>query len=159
MGLMSSETKSSETKEKKRRVRGALGRTLMKVPLVRRLYARRVLKFIDKSRTKGRKLPPELYELSRQLSRVPESDRASALEAALRAGPQGVASMPGSNRQLRRAASAQQRQSGKGQGRYRPGLAGSGGTGGAGGAGGRPGAGRPSAGGSKPARQARRKAR
>ena len=98
MGLMSSETKSSETKEKKRRVRGALGRTLMKVPLVRRLYARRVLKFIDKSRTKGRKLPPELYELSRQLSRVPESDRASALEAALRAGPQGVASMPGSNR-------------------------------------------------------------
>jgi hypothetical protein len=111
-------------------VRGALGRRLMKVPVVRRMYVRRMIKFIDKSRAKGRRLPPEVYELSRQLSRVPEADRASALEAALKAGPDGRGeSVPGSNRQLRRAASAQQRQSGKGQGRYRPGggVAGSGG--------------------------------
>jgi hypothetical protein len=111
----------AEEKVKKRR-RGALGRRLMKVPLIRRMYVRRMLKFIDKSKAKGRRLPPEIYELSRQLSRVPEADRASALETALKAGPDGIGdSVPGSNRQLRRAASAQQRQSGKGQGRYRPG--------------------------------------
>jgi hypothetical protein len=96
----------------------------MRVPFVRRAYARRLLKFIDKSKEKGRRLPPDLYELSRQLSRLPEADRAAALDTALKAGPDGTAaSVPGSNRQLRRAASAQGRQSGKGQG-YRPGSAG-----------------------------------
>jgi hypothetical protein len=113
-----------EKQKKKGRVRGALGRKLMKVPMLRRMYVRRILKFIDKSRDKGRRLPPDLYELSRQLSRVPESERAPALEAALKAGNTGNgpgAEMPGSNRELRRAASAQQRLSGKGQG-YRPGA-------------------------------------
>jgi hypothetical protein len=90
----------------------------MRVPLMRRWYVRRMLKFIDKSKAKGRKLPPEMAELSRYLSRVPKDQRANALEDAINADREGNAAV---SREMRRAASAQQRRSGKGTG-YRPGL-------------------------------------
>ncbi len=69
-----------------------------------------LLKLIDKSRQRGRRLPPDLYELSKQLSRVPQSERADALERALKAEREGTAGA-GVNRQARRAAERQSRQS------------------------------------------------
>lgn len=108
----------TEEKQKKPRVRGAMGRMLMRVPALRRWYIRRMLKYIDKSKAKGRKLPPEFVELSRHLARVPKDKRASALEEAMTAEREGNLA---ASREMRRAASAQQRRSGKGSG-YRPGL-------------------------------------
>ena len=86
-----------------------MGRVLLKVPGLRRFYVRRLLKFIEKSKQKGRRLPPDLYELSKQLARVPKSEQAAVLERALKAGPEGAANMPGVNRQARRAAERQAR--------------------------------------------------
>ncbi|MDQ2727857.1 MAG: hypothetical protein M3Y91_08355 [Actinomycetota bacterium] len=78
-----------------------------------------MLKSIETSKAKGRRLPPELYELSKQLSRVPKDKQAEALEEAIKAGPDAS---DNAGRAMRRAAAAQQRQSGRGQGRYRPGT-------------------------------------
>lgn len=111
-------TMSDDDKPKARRMQGAVARVIMRVPILRRWYIRRMLKFIDKSKAKGRRLPPEFAEMARFLSRVPKSQRASALEEAMSAQQSGV----GTSRDYRRSAAAQQRRSGKGGGRYRPGL-------------------------------------
>jgi hypothetical protein len=86
-----------------------VGRVLLRIPVLRRFYVRRLLKFIDTSKARGRRLPPDLYELSKQLSRVPPSERAEALERALKAEREGTAGA-GVNRQARRAAERQSRQ-------------------------------------------------
>jgi hypothetical protein len=109
---------SDDKPKKKKRIRGAVGRSFMRVPFMRRFYIRRVLKFIDKSKDKGKRLPPEFAEMARFLQRVPKQQRAAALEEAMTAQADGV----GTSRDYRRAAAAQQRRSGKGGGRYRPGL-------------------------------------
>jgi hypothetical protein len=103
--------------EKKRRVRGAISRSTLRVPFVRRLYVRRLLNIIEKSREKGRRLPPDLYELSKQLARVPKSEQAALLEQGLKAEREG---MTGVNREQRRSAAAQSRQGGKAPGRSGP---------------------------------------
>jgi hypothetical protein len=108
----------SDENPKQRRIRGAIGRSLMKLSPVRRWYIRRMIKFMDKSRDKGRRLPPEFVDMARYLSKVPKSERAAALEKAFLAQQEGV----GTSRDYRRAAAAQQRRSGRGGGRYRPGL-------------------------------------
>jgi len=108
----------SDDSPKQHRIRGAIGRSLMKVSPVRRWYIRRMIKFIDKSRDKGQRLPPEFADMARFLAKVPKSERAAALEKAFQAQEQGV----GTSRDFRRAAAAQQRRSGRGGGRYRPGL-------------------------------------
>lgn len=112
---------SSETpkKDRKGKWRAAVGRRAMRVPMLRRFYVKRMIKYIDKMRAKGKRLPPELVELSRFLSRVPKQDRATALEDAIKAEREGSAV---GSRELRRAAAAQQRHSGRGGGRYRPGA-------------------------------------
>jgi len=112
-------TDDKPAKEKKHRVRASIARVTMKSSFLRRRYVRRVLKSIEKAKAKGRRLPPELYELSKQLSRVPKAKQAEALEDAIKAGPDAPDS---AGRAMRRAASAQQRQSGRGQGRHRPGT-------------------------------------
>lgn len=109
----------TEGGSKKGKWRGAIGRGVMRVPMLRRLYVRRMIKYIDKRRAKGKRLPPELMELSRFLSRVPKQQRASALEDAIKSEHEG---QPAGGRELRRAAAAQQRHSGRGGGRYRPGT-------------------------------------
>lgn len=108
---------SKEKKPKKRRIRGAFGRNVMKVPILRRWYIRRVLKFIDKSKANGRRLPEGMAETARFLSRVPKHQRAKAFEDAILANQ----SMPDMGRDMRRAAS-RQRKSGKNENRLRPGL-------------------------------------
>jgi predicted alpha/beta-hydrolase family hydrolase len=95
-------------------------RMIARVPWLRRRYARYVLRYIEKSRKKGRDLPPELAQLDRQLIRVPPSKRAELLETALVTGNDPSAA---SSRAMRRALARQSRQrsSGKGQ---RPGTVG-----------------------------------
>ncbi|MCL2394338.1 MAG: hypothetical protein FWC87_06570 [Acidimicrobiaceae bacterium] len=110
---MSDEDKSNKG------VRRAISRNLMKVGFIRNWYIRRTLRYIDKSKEKGRRLPPEFADMDRALSRVPKAQRAKVLEEAMAAGQQGLAE---SNRAYRRAAGNQNRQSGRGRGRSRPGL-------------------------------------
>lgn len=107
-----------EKKPKKRRFRGAFGRNVMKVPLLRRWYIRRVLKFMDKSKAAGRKLPEGMAETARYLSRVPKHQREKAFEEAILTQQK----VPEMGRDMRRAAS-RQRRSGKNENRYRPGMA------------------------------------
>ena len=108
-----------ENKQKKRRIRGAISRTMAKSPAIRRWQIRRLLKFIDKSKAKGRRLPPEYAEMARFLAKVPKAQRGEALEKAMEANQEGAL---GTSRDFRRAAAAQQRRSGQGGGRYRPGM-------------------------------------
>lgn len=103
----------------KRKLRQRVGERVMRVGFVRRRYVKRVIRYIDKSKKKGRHLPPEMLELSRFLSQLPREQRAEKLEEALVAQQQGTESF---NRDLRRAAANQQRRSGKGAGGYRPGA-------------------------------------
>lgn len=110
----------TETDKPKRRIRTAISRNLMKVSFMRNWYIKRTLKFIDKSKEKGRRLPPELSDVNRVLSKVPKGQRAKILEEAMAAGQEGLAD---TSRAYRRAASNQGRQSGRGRGRTRPGLA------------------------------------
>ncbi len=86
------------------------------MPMLRRWYVKRTLKFIDRSREKGRRLPEGLAETARQLSRVPKQQRAKALEEAIMAGTE----QPGMSREFRRAAS-RKRLSTKSDTRYRAG--------------------------------------
>ena len=97
--------------------RGALGRTFLRVRVLRRWYIRRTLKFIDRSRAKGRRLPEGMAETARVLALVPKGQRARAFEDAMLANER----TPNMGRQFRRAA-ARQRHSGKSDARRRPGL-------------------------------------
>ena len=109
--------KEKDKAPKKRRFRGAFGRNMMKVPLLRRWYIRRVIRFIDKSKAAGRKLPEGMADTARYLSRVPKHQREKAFEEAILAQQQ----VPDMGREMRRAAS-RQRRSGKNENRYRPGM-------------------------------------
>jgi len=102
--------------KKKRRIRGAIGLGMMKVPVVRRWYIRRTLKFIEKSRAKGRRLPEGMAEMARQLSQIPKDKRQQVMEEALLAEQD----MPEMSREFRRAA-ARKRLSTTSDTRYRQG--------------------------------------
>jgi hypothetical protein len=101
---------------KKRRIRTAIFRSIMRVGFLRHFYVRRLLRFMEKSRAKGRALPAELNRLEQMLSRLPPKKRAEALETALLASPDETPS-----REMRRAAARQERLRGDGRG-YRPGT-------------------------------------
>ena len=111
------EKDKGEKKPRKRRVRGAITSNFMKVGFLRHWYIRRTLKFIDKSRAAGRKLPEGMAETARYLARVPKHQREKAFEDAILANQ----NLPEMGREMRRAAS-RQRRSGKNDNRYRPGL-------------------------------------
>lgn len=120
MGRRDDESKSTknqgEKDKKKRRIRGAIGRGFMKVPLLRRWYIRRTLKFIEKSKAKGRRLPEGMAEMARQLSQIPKDKREQVMEDALLAEQ----AMPEMSREFRRAA-ARKRLSTTSDTRYRQG--------------------------------------
>lgn len=109
-----------EEKEK-RGIRRRISERAMKIPFLRRRTVKRMIKYIDKSKEKGRRLPPEMQELSRFLARVPKADRAKRLEEALLAQQSAESGEQAFNRDLRRAAANQQRRSGKNPAGYRPG--------------------------------------
>jgi hypothetical protein len=97
-------------------VRGAVNQKLLRWGPFRRWYIRRTLKFIDRSKAKGRRLPAGLAETARQLGRVPKERRAEVLEESILA----QRDMAGTAREFRRAAD-RQRLSTRSDTRYRPG--------------------------------------
>jgi hypothetical protein len=121
-------TKSDRTRpgmmqaEGKRSVRERMSQRMLTVGFMRRRYVKRMLKYLDKSKEKGRRLPPEMYQLQRFLSQVPKDERAAKLEEVITSQSKGNEEALG-NRDLRRASLNQTRQSGRGGNRYRPGMA------------------------------------
>jgi hypothetical protein len=97
-------------------VRAKVSRKLLQWSPFRRWYIRRTLKVIDRSKTKGRRLPAGLAETDRQLRRVPKQRRAEVLEEAVLAQRE----LPESGREFRRAAN-RQRLSTRSDTRYRQG--------------------------------------
>ena len=117
-------TKSDRTRpgvqaDTKRTVRERMSQRMMSIGFMRRRYVKRMLKYMDKSKEKGRRLPPELFELQRFLSKVPKEQRAEKLEEVITAQRKEEAI---GNRDLRRASVNQTRHSGRGGNRYRPGM-------------------------------------
>jgi hypothetical protein len=97
----------AEQERQGRGFRAKLGRTLLRVPFLRRFYLRRLLALLESGGTKKRPLPPQLQDLRRVIMRVPESKRYATLEQALEQAPQLEQNPP--SRALRRAAARQQR--------------------------------------------------
>jgi hypothetical protein len=114
---MARDRSAPEGDAKKRRIRTAVFRSIMRVGFLRHFYVRRLLRFMDKSRAKGRALPAELNRLEQMLSRLPPKKRAEALETALLTSPDEN----NPSREMRRAAGRQERLRGDGKG-YRPGT-------------------------------------
>lgn len=104
--------------DKRKGARAKVARLVTRVPFLRRLYIKRLLRYLDKAEAKHRNLPPELSQLATRLRRVPKKSRSQVLEEALMAEQKSQHS-----RDLRRQVARQQRQSGRGQGRQRPGGA------------------------------------
>lgn len=100
----------------KKGVRARASARLLRWGRFRRWYIKRTLKFIDRSKEKGRRLPDGMAETARQLSRVPKQRRAEALEEAILA----ERDLPEMGREYRRAA-ARQRLSTRSDTRYRQG--------------------------------------
>jgi len=113
---MARKTQPPEGDGKKRRIRTAVFRSIMRIGFLRHFYIRRLLRFMEKSRAKGRAMPAELSRLDQMLTRLPPKKRAEALESALMANPEETPS-----REMRRAAARQDRLRGDGRG-YRPGT-------------------------------------
>jgi len=84
---------------------------------MRRLYARRLLRFLSKAKAKGRVIPDELAQLDEYLSKLPPKQRQEMLEASLSGELDAQAS-----RTMRRMADRQSRRSGQARGRQRPGM-------------------------------------
>lgn len=106
-------------KKKPGRVQKMVSGVMSRVPWLRKRYSRYVLRYIEKSRKKGRTLPPELQQLDKQLQRVPPSKRLAMLDQLMVANdPKSEAS-----RQMRRAMERQNRQRSNGKGQ-RPGSLG-----------------------------------
>lgn len=100
------------------KLRERFSRQIMKIGFIRRRYVKRMLRYLDKSKEKGKRLPPELFELQRYLSQVPKAQRAERLEEAITAQQNDEVM---GNRDLRRASANQNRLSGRSTSRYRPG--------------------------------------
>lgn len=92
-------------KRREPKMRGALARLFLKVPGMRGLYVRALLRSLEQGGTKKRPLPPELRDLKRLLDRLPEKERKKALEQTLR-NP----NYEPPNRSLRRASAKQSKQ-------------------------------------------------
>ncbi|MDA8281265.1 MAG: hypothetical protein M0Z63_12770 [Actinomycetota bacterium] len=102
------------------RFQQAFMKLVARVPWMRRKYSRWILRYMEKSREKGRALPAELQRLERQLTRIPPGKRAEVIETALVTGNQPETAQ---SRAVRRAMSRQQRQKSTGRGQ-RPGTMG-----------------------------------
>ena len=97
--------------------RQRLFRRIMHIGPMRRYYAKRVMRYMEKSKRKGRALPDQMADLDDYLSRLPAKQRREVLEASLSGELETRA-----GREMRRAASRQNRQKGTAGGGQRPGL-------------------------------------
>jgi hypothetical protein len=104
-----------------RRLREAPARFIGRTPWLRRRYARRIVRTIDRYKDKGRPLPENLSRLERQLRRIPQAaKRAELVEQMMEMGSEQNDVTP--SRALRRAAERQERQKGSKGGGLRPGT-------------------------------------
>jgi hypothetical protein len=103
-----------------RRLREVPARFIARTPWLRRRYARRIVKTIDKFQDKGRPLPDSLAPLERQLRRVPKPKRQELVEQMMEMSSKGDDLT--TNRAVRRAAGRQERQKGQRGGGLRPGT-------------------------------------
>jgi hypothetical protein len=110
---------STTTAPKRRRIRDIPARFIGRTPWLRRRYARRIVRTIDKFQDKNRPLPENLQPLERQLRRVPKPKRAQVVEQMMEMGTKEDVT---TNRALRRAAGRQERQKGQRGGGLRPGT-------------------------------------
>jgi hypothetical protein len=97
--------------------RQRLFRRVMQIGPIRGYYTRRLMRYMAKSKKKGRPLPDQLADLDEYLSRLPAKQRRSVLEASLSGELDARA-----GRDVRRAASRQSRQKGSAGGGQRPGM-------------------------------------
>lgn len=118
--MASSPQKSQRKRGPLRKLRDAPARFIGRSPRLRRWYARRMLKTIDKFKKKGRPLPENLSRLERQLRRVPTPKRQQLVEQMMEMGSSGDDLT--TNRALRRASTRQERQKGQRGGGLRPGT-------------------------------------
>lgn len=92
-------------------------RRMLRIGLVRRWYARRLVKYMEKSRKKQRKLPDHLVRLDQMTRRLPQPRRVATVEELI---------TPGADehfgREFRRAAARQDRARGGRSGGRRPGM-------------------------------------
>jgi hypothetical protein len=102
-----------------RKLRDLPARFIGRTPWLRRRYARRIVKTIDKYQEKKRPLPENLSRLERQLRRVPKPKRQQIVEQMMEMGSEEDVI---TNRALRRAAGRQERQKGQRRGGVRPGT-------------------------------------
>lgn len=101
------------------RIRDVPARFIGRTPWLRRRYARRILKSIDKLQEKKRPLPDNLMRLEQQLRRVPKPKRQQIVEQMMELGSDRNAT---TNRSVRRAAGRQERQKGQRGRGLRPGT-------------------------------------
>lgn len=101
------------------KIRDIPARIIGRTPWLRRRYARRIVRTIDKYKEKGRPLPESLVRLERQLRRVPPPKRQQLVEQMMEMGTEQDLT---TNRALRRAAGRQERQKGQRGGGLRPGT-------------------------------------
>jgi len=90
---------------------------MLKIGFMRRWYARRMVSYIDKSKKKKRRLPDELVRVDAMTKRLPKQQRVKVIEEMMTPGQEDKF-----GRQLRRAAERQNRESGRGGARRRPGM-------------------------------------
>lgn len=114
---MSDRDDGEAEKGEKKGIRTAISRKFMSIGVFRRWYVKRMIKFMDKNKEKGRRLPEGMAETARYLNRVPKGQRAKVFEDAILTNQE----MPNMGREMRRAAE-RQRRSGKNDARTRPGL-------------------------------------
>lgn len=100
------------------RARDSAWKRLLRIGIIRRWYARRLIKYIDKSRKKKRKLPQHLVQVDTMLRKVPKPQRQKLVEEMLTPGREEQF-----GRAMRRAAERQNRGSGQGSAKRRPGTA------------------------------------
>jgi hypothetical protein len=110
---------STQPKRRLRKLREIPARFIGRTPWLRRRYARRIIRTIDKFQKKGRPLPENLARLERQLRRVPQPKRQQLVEQMMEMGSDEDVT---TNRALRRAAGRQERQKGQRGGGLRPGT-------------------------------------
>ncbi len=111
---------ATDAAKPKRRIRDMPGRLIARTPWLRRRYARRMVRTIEKFRAKGRPLPESLARLERTLKTVPQTKRAQTIEQMMEMSSEQEDVTP--SRAMRRAAGRQDRHKGSKGGGLRPGT-------------------------------------
>jgi hypothetical protein len=113
-------TDKAKPEKKKTRVRDLPARFIARTPWLRRRYAKRLVRTVDKYKRKGRPLPENLARLERHLRTIPEPRRAKVVEEMMETSAEQEQATP--SRAMRRAVGRQDRHKGGKGGGLRPGT-------------------------------------